>query len=63
MENYWRWSRGVMKTIKGRPLHLSRYDDGSELKKMERFKIYLVGKINRTCCWITYKVMEREDQG
>ena len=24
---------------------LSRYDDGSELKKMEKFKIYHVGKV------------------
>lgn len=39
---------------------LSRYDDGSELKKMEKFKIYHVGKVSRICFGIVYKVMERK---
>lgn len=41
----------------------SKCNDGSKLKKMERFKIYLVHKVNRSCCQIAYKMVEREDQG
>lgn len=40
----------------------SKYNDGSKLKKMERFKIYLVHKVNRRCCRNAYKVVEKEDQ-
>lgn len=38
-----------------------RYDDGSEVKEMERFKIYFLGRVNRLCCWIVYKMVERKD--